>query len=193
MQLTRREHWLAAGLGAFVVIWATYAFAVSPVRERIETLHRVIPEKQNELELMRAKAAEFVALRDGIQDLRARIASQEQTFELMPFVDSLVQECGLMPNVKTTKPQTSQFGTDYLETVVDIEMEDLTLPQLFDFLLKLESSDVLTTTKRLYIKKNLGNAGLLDCQIEVSKKNISRHCKGFKHRENVASKAITVE
>ncbi len=175
MQLTRREHWLAAGLGAFVVIWATYAFGVSPVRERIETLNRVIPEKQSELELLHAKAAEFVALRDGIEDIRARIASQEQTFELMPFVDSLVKECGLLQNVVSMKPQTSQFGSDYLETVVDIKMESLTLPQLFDFLLKLESSKVLTTTKRLYIKKNLRNAGLLDSQIEISSLKLSQN------------------
>ena len=174
MQLTRREHWLAAGLGAFVVIWATYAFGVSPVRERIETLNRVIPEKQSELELLHAKTVEFVALRDSIEGFRAKIASQEQTFELMPFVDSLVQECGLSQNVVTMKPRTSPFGSDYLETVVEIEMESLTLPQLFDFLLKLQSSKVLTTTKRLYIKKNLTDTSLLDSQIEISNLKLSQ-------------------
>lgn len=175
MKLTRREHWLAAGLAAFVVIWATYAFGVSPVRERIETLNRVIPEKESQLESLRAKTSEFVALRDRIEGIRAKIASQEQTFQLMPFVDSLVQQCGLMPNVKTMKPQTSQFGSNYLETIVEIEMNGLTQPQLFDLLLKLQSSEVLTTTKRLYIKKNLTNAGLLDLQIEISNLKLSQN------------------
>ncbi|MHC4116299.1 MAG: type II secretion system protein GspM [Planctomycetota bacterium] len=174
MQLTRREHWLAAGLGAFVVIWATYSFGVSPVRERMETLNRVIPDKQSELDLLRAKASEFAALRDGIEGIRAKIASQEETFQLMPFVDSLVRECGLMQNVVTMKPQTSQFGSDYLETIVEIEMEGLTQPQLFDFLLKLKSSEVLTTTRRLDIKKNLTKAGLLDSQIEISNLKLSQ-------------------
>lgn len=174
MQLTRREHWLAVGLGAFVAIWATYSFGVSPVRERMETLNRVIPEKENELGLLRAKASEFVALRDGIDGIRAKIASQEETFQLMPFVDSLVQKCGLMQNVVTMKPQTSQFGSDYLETIVEVEMEGLTLQQLFDFLLKLQSSNVLTTTKQLHIKKNLTDAGLLDSQIVISNLKLSR-------------------
>ena len=167
MRLMRREIWLAAGLVAFIVIWAIFSFGVSPALERIETLNRVIPEKLSELELLRAKAAEFVALRGSIEGLRAKIASQEQTFELLPFVDSLVQECGLAQNVVTMKPQTSQFGSNYRETVVEIKMEGLTLRQLFDFLLKLQSSKVLANTKRLYIEKNLTNTDLLDSTVEI--------------------------
>jgi hypothetical protein len=79
-----------------------------------------------------------------------------------------------MQNVVTMKPQTSQFGSDYLETIVEIEMEGLTQPQLFDFLLKLKSSEVLTTTRRLDIKKNLTKAGLLDSQIEISNLKLSQ-------------------
>ena len=174
MRLMRREIWLAAGLVALVVIWAIFAFGVSPALERIETLNRVIPEKQSELELLRAKTAEFVALRGGIEDLRTKIASQEQAFELLPFLDSLIAECGLTRNVVTMKPQTSQLGSNYRETVVEIKMESLTLRQLFDFLLKLQSSKVLATTKRLYIEKNLTDASLLDSQVEISNLKLSQ-------------------
>lgn len=174
MRLMRREIWLATGLGAFVVIWATFVFGVSPALERIETLNRVIPEKLSELELLRAKTAEFVALRGGIEGLRTRIASQDPAFELLPFVDSLVRECGLAQNVVTMKPQTSQFGSNYRQTVVEIKMEALTLRQLFDFLLKLQSSKVLTNTKRLYIEKNLTDASLLDSQVEISNLKLSQ-------------------
>ena len=146
MRLMRREIWLATGLGALVVIWAIFAFGVSPALERMETLNRVIPEKLSELELLRAKTAEFVALRGGIEGLRTKIASQEQTFELLPFLDSLIAECGLTQNVVTMKPQTSQLGSNYRETVVEVKMEGLTLRQLFDFLLKLQSSKVLANT-----------------------------------------------
>lgn len=167
MRLTRREYWLAAGLVAFIAAWAFYAIGVGPALERIETLNRVIPEMQNDLEKLRTKAGEYTTLNDSIEDLRTKIASQEETFELLPYAESLVQECGLTKNLVTMKQQTSQLETNYHETVVEIEMENLTLRQIFDFLQKIQSSKVLARTKTLYIKKNLKNVDLLDSVIEI--------------------------
>ena len=167
MRLSRREYWLAAGLVAFIAAWAFYAIGVGPALERIETLNRVIPEMQNDLEKLRTKAGEYTTLNDSIEDLRTKIASQEETFELLPYAESLVQECGLTKNLVTMKQQTSQLETNYHETVVEIEMENLTLRQIFDFLQKIQSSKVLARTKTLYIKKNLKNADLLDSVIEI--------------------------
>ena len=168
IRLTRRETWLAVGLGTFVVVWATYAFGISPALERMETLNRVIPEKQSELEQIRARARKYVALRDGIEGLRDKIASQEPTFELLPFVESLVKESDLTKNLKIMKQQPLQLSTDYRETVVEVTMERLTLPQLLDFLMKLQSSDVMANIKTLQIKKNLKDPGLLDSDLEIS-------------------------
>jgi hypothetical protein len=167
MRLTRREHWLGACLVIFVMLWALFALGVRPALERIETLNRVIPEKQSELERLRIEAAEYVALHDRLSGLRTKIASQEETFELVPFAESLVQECGLTEHVVTMKQQVSQLEANYHETVVEIQMESLTLRQLLEFLLKLQSSKVLANTKRLYIKKNLTNTDLLDSIVEI--------------------------
>ncbi len=75
MQLTRRETWLAASLGAFAVIWVTFSLFVSPALKRMETLNRRIPERQAELATLNTRATEFAALSNGIEGLRARIAS----------------------------------------------------------------------------------------------------------------------
>ena len=123
MRLTQREYWLAAGLVALVAAWAFYTVGIGPALERIETLNRVIPEKQNELEKLRIKTGEYIALHDSIEDLRTKIASQEETFELLPYAESLVQECGLTKNLVTMKQQASQLETNYHETVVEIELE----------------------------------------------------------------------
>ncbi|MFC1793341.1 hypothetical protein ACFL3Q_07120 [Planctomycetota bacterium] len=167
MRLTNREYWLAAGLVAFVAAWAFYMVSIGPALERIETLNRVIPEKQSELERLRIKTGEYIALQDVIEDLHTKIALQEKTFELLPYAESLIQECGLTKNVVTMKQQASQLETNYHETVVEIEMENLTLSQLFDFLQKIQSSKVLARTKTLHIKRNLTNADLLDSVVEI--------------------------
>ena len=167
MRLTQREYWLAAGLVVIVAAWTFYTVGVSPALERIKTLNRVIPEKQSELEQLGIKAGEYTALNDAIVALRTKISSQQESFELLPYAESLVQECGLENNLVTMKQQASQLETDYHETVVEIEMENLTLRQIFDFLQKVQSSKIPARTKTLHIKRNLKNTDLLDSTIEI--------------------------
>ena len=174
VRLTNRELLAATGLAVLVTAWALFALVVGPALERLETLNRVIPEKRSDLKRLATDADEYAALRDSIGDLRAEMDSQDETFELLPFAESLVQECGLADNVLTMKRQALQLESSYHETIVEIEMEKLTLGQLFDFLWKIKSSDVLANTKRLYIKKNSTDAGLLDSTVEISNVKLSQ-------------------
>ena len=167
MRLTQREKLLAVVLVIIVAAWGLFVFTVRPVIERVETLKRVIPERQSELEVLHAKAGEYIALRDGIETLHTKIASQEKTFELLPFLESLIRECGLTEKVATMKQQVSQLEPNHSETIVEIELKKLTLSQLINFLWQVESAKVLAGTKSLYIKKNLENTDLLDSLIEV--------------------------
>ena len=174
MRLTNRELLVATSLVVVVTAWALFVLAVKPAIERLETLNRVIPEKLSDLERLRTEADEYVALRDSIGNLRAEMASQDQTFELLPFAESLVQECGLTENVLTMKQQALQLETNYHETIVEIELEKLTLGQLSDFLWKIKSSEVLANAKRLYIKKNSTDASLLDSTVEITNLKLSQ-------------------
>lgn len=167
MRLTHRELRLITSLMVFVIAWTLFVLGIKPALERIETLNRVIPEKQNELEQLNIKTGEYTTLYGRLRDLHAKIDLQEKTFELLPFVESLVQECGLTKNVVTMKQMVSQLETNYNETIVEIKMENLTLRQLVDFLWKIQSSDVLARTERLYIKKNLTDTNLLDSVVEI--------------------------
>lgn len=167
MRLTRREYWLAAAVVVLTVAWAFFAFGITPTLERIETLKRVIPEKRNELDRLRVKADEFMSLQEDLKDLRTKIASQEKNFELLPFLESLVGQCSLTQNMKTIKQGAVQSETDVQEIVVEIEMENVTLRQLCEFIEKIQSPNILANIKRFTIKKNPTNPDLLDSRIEV--------------------------
>jgi hypothetical protein len=158
---------LAVGIVVFTIAWALFAFGFSPVLERIETLKRVIPEKQNGLDRLCVKAGEYVSLREDLEDLRAMISSQEKNFELLPFVESLVEQCSLTQNVKMMKPVTADFGTDLQEIIVEIELENVTLRQLCEFIGKFQLPNILVHVKRFAIKKNPTNPDLLDSQITI--------------------------
>jgi len=92
IRLTRREKLLAIALAIFAGGWMLFAFAVKPDIERTETLRRVISEKEDELQKLRAKSSEYIFLRNSLDNLHAKVASQEKGFELLPFLESLIRE-----------------------------------------------------------------------------------------------------
>jgi general secretion pathway protein M len=167
IRLTRREKMLAAALAVFAGGWGLFALAAKPTLERTRTLRRVINEKQVELEKLHAVSNEYISLRDNLDNVRAKVASQEKGFELLPFLETMIREQDLSKKLGTMKQRVLQLGSNHSETVVEVRLENLTLKQLIDFLREVESSKVLARTKSLYIKKNLTNTEMLDSVVEI--------------------------
>jgi len=167
IRLTRREKLLAIALAIFAGGWGLFAIAVKPSLERTRTLRRVISEKQDELVKLRSTSDEYISLRDNLDNVRTKVASQEKGFELLPFLETMIREHGLSKKVATMKQRVLPLGANHSETVVEVRLENLTLKQLIDFLRKVESSKVLARTKSLYIKKNLTNTEMLDSVVEI--------------------------
>ena len=174
IRLTRKEKFLAVALATFVALWSLFSFAVEPARERIETLNRLIPERQNELEKLCATSKEYVFLRDGLGQLRTKVASQQDNFELLPFLEGLVRQSGLEKKVASIKQNVLPLEPEYYQTIVEVRFQNLTLSQLVDFLCKVESSQLLVKTKTLHIKKSPTNAELLDPVVEIHNARLSR-------------------
>jgi len=117
--------------------------------------------------MLRSKCQEYASLRNGLDDLRAKVASQKEGFELLPYLESLIHQCGLAENVVMMKPHTVPLESNYRETIVEIKLENLTLSQLVGFLGKVETTAVLVKTTTLHIKRNLANRDSLDSAIEI--------------------------
>jgi hypothetical protein len=174
IRLTKREKLLLYVSLIFIVGGCLFSFFIRPAIARIETLSRVIPEKQAELQQLRAKSRQYILLRDSLEDWQKRIASQEQKAELLPFLESLIRQCGLEKKVVTMKQQTYPVDDSYYEIVVLTKFENLTIRQLIDFLQKVDdlaqnqaASSVWAKVKSLHISKNPVNPDLLDSTIEV--------------------------
>jgi hypothetical protein len=175
IRLTRREKLLAGGLLIFAAAWSLFAIAVNPALDRIETLNRVISDKQRELEEVRAISKEYIYLNNSLDNLHAKVDSQQETFELLPFMESLIDECGLSKNVETMKRQVLQIDSNYSEIIVEVRLESLLIGRLVDFLSKIESSRPRVRTKSLYIKRNMVNKNLLDSVIEIHNPELTQN------------------
>lgn len=173
IRLTHRERWLAIGLIILVTAWALFVLGIRPTIERIKTLDRVIPEKQRELEELQVKSAQYLTFRAGLDDLKRKAVSEENGFELLPFLESISAELHLAEKVVTMKQEVLRLDSNYCEIIVETKLENLTLRKLLEFLLKIKSSGHFLRIKSLYAKKNTTNPNLLDTVIQISTLELS--------------------
>jgi len=167
IQLTRRERRLGIGMIAVAAVLALYGFAIEPMRHRIQTLQRVIPEKQDELREIQASSAEYVALRRARQSVEARIAKQDSDLQLLPLLESLIERHKLTPHVVTMERDTLVSQAGYSETIVEIGLEGIALGQLVHFLEAVETSGVVTQIGNLYVRKDARDETRLTSTLQI--------------------------
>lgn len=184
IQLTRRERQLAIGLTAVIVLWGLYALAIKPTRARIRTLQRVIPEKQAELRQLQAISTEYLALQKRSREWQTRLASQSHDFQLTTFLETVIERHKLTGHVVTMQPDTLQPQAGYSEVIVTLELQDISLKQLIDFLVAVESSDAVVQVGSLHIRKDTTNELLLDSTVGIYSPRPVRHAASASPAQN---------
>jgi type II secretory pathway component PulM len=167
IQITARERLLSIGLTAVLAAGAVWAMAVRPARERIRTLERVIPERQAQVHELADRAAEYIALRDQFQELRAKMDSQDPGFELLPFLEAMIERHKLAGHVTTMQQNLLQPRPDHSEIVVTIELQDIALRQLVQFLAAVETADAVIQVGSLHVRRDATNEALVDSTIGI--------------------------
>ena len=168
MRLSYTERWMGVGLIAAVVVWSFYVLAVRPTAERVQTLKRVIPEKQHVLEQLRATSAQYRTLQSKLDGYKRRASSEAGNFEPLRFLESTTNRLHLTKKVASMKQEVLQLDSGYCEVIIEIRLETVTLKELVDLLLRIKSSEHALWTKNLYARKNSANPDLLDASIQVS-------------------------
>ena len=181
IQLTRRERRLGIGMAAVIVVWSAYGFVIQPMRDRIQTLQRTIPTKQAELQDIQAKSRRYLRLREEVEDARARMAGQDAEFQLLPFLESLIERHNLTPYLVTMEPGASLSQPGYSEAIVDIGLEGIRLGQLVEFLDLVETSGALLHIGSLTVRKGAVNEALLTATVQISNPQLTENTVAVDH------------
>lgn len=172
IHLTRRERRWGIAVAVAVMVWGTYAVAIKPMRDRIERLNRILPEKRAELRELQARSVEYLASIREIETVQERMAQQAPDFQLLPFLESLTERQNLtVATMQQTDASPSRPG--YSETVVEIGVEGITLSQLVGLLEAIEDSEAVTQIGSLHIRKRNQDAPRLDATIQIGSPRIS--------------------
>jgi len=168
VRLANRERYFVAGLAILIAAWLLFTRGIKPAFERIDTLNRVIPDGQKTVQALQEKSKQYLTLLAALNDYKAKAALQEKQFEPLAFLESMTKEAGWAKKVAAMKQDVLPLDANYHQIIVEIKMENLTLNELVEFLVKIKSSKRFLQVKSLYTKKNTANPDFLDAVIQIS-------------------------
>jgi len=167
MNLTQREkNIIAAGIVLLGLI-VTFHIFVRPAISRVRTLRRVLSDKRQVLGELISKSEQYNTISGELEKIRSEIENQPEERKILSFIERIQKECGLLQKIVYIKPSTMTVNDAYEKTTIEIKLQSITLDQLIQFLLKIESSELTIGIRTLDISRGVKNPSLLDTIVQL--------------------------
>ncbi|MBE0584908.1 MAG: type 4a pilus biogenesis protein PilO [Desulfofustis sp.] len=166
-RLARRERFFVSAGVLFVVCFLLFVGVVSPYLEAKKTLERSLLRKEQEVLDMAILQQEYRELKSRQSGVVEQLKSRSPQFSLFSYLEKQASEVKVKDRVTYMKPSSSDLDDGYMESAVEMKMEEVTLGQLVDFLTQVESVENVVVIKRIAIQKNKRTEDLLDAVISI--------------------------
>jgi len=162
----REKYFIAAGAGVIIVI-LFLQILVFPFIENKKKLQRGIAAKEAALKEVVMLRSEYQALKQNSSGVEQMLAARPKDFTLFSFLETAADKSAVNLNIKYMKPSESEGTGTFKESLVEMKLEQVSLPRLIEFLLLIESDKDVVSIKRVSIQENKKEAGSLDATLQV--------------------------
>jgi general secretion pathway protein M len=167
MKLARREKYFIVTAVCFIAVFFLFQLVILPFFEERERLQKGIQQKGNDLKEMAELIAEYHSLETNSQGIDRILARRTKGFTLFSFLEQEAGRAQIKDHIKSMKPSTSKGTGPYKESLVEMDLNTLTLNQLVDYLFRIETNGDIIVVKRISITENKKETGLLDAKVQV--------------------------
>ena len=167
MRLARRERYLVSVAACCIAIFLVFQFLIFPFFENKRRIQRGLKAKEKGLEEIVKLRADYQAYQKGSQGIQQALARRKEGFTLFSFLEKAAGEAEVKARIKYMKPSISSGTGPYKESMVEMKLEAITLPQLVGYLYRIESPDDVVNIKRISISENKKEQGYLDAILQV--------------------------
>ncbi len=152
----------------FVILFLGYQLGIVGVLDKRDNLKRIVNEKQASLEEMIMLQQKFRAVSNNFDTKTQTLAGRKPGFSLFSFLDAQARKSSVKENVAYMKPFTKKLENSLydLETA-KINLKQVYLKNLIDFLYYIESSKNGVTITSLSLSKTGRENVMLDAIIET--------------------------
>ena len=152
---------------ALLVLFLFHQFVFSRVKDRLALLDRIIPQKEIELKEILDLKAEYEYLKKSNLK-KGKETDKDQGVVTLSYLEGLADKAGLKSNIKYMKPLGESKSGRYLQNSIDIELANVPLGKLVNFLYEIENSPRALKIVELSIITNRRDPSILDIAIQIT-------------------------
>ena len=167
MKLARRERFFVVAALLFIVVFFLFQFLIFPFLTAKGRIEKGVQAKTDALKEMRVLISEFERYKNGSQGIKVALEKRKKGFTLFSFLEKAAGDADVKEHIKYMKPSTSAGPEPYIESLVEIKLELVTLKQLIDYLYRIESTENVVIVKRFSANENKKKDGYLDAILQV--------------------------
>jgi len=167
MRLSKREK-IVITLGTILVItFVVLEVLVFPFADYKKKISFTLSKKEKDLIEMVEVCSEYHKLKSEAETVQKISSKRDSNFSLFSFLENISRNNNIKENVKYMKPSDVKTSGSFKESMVEMEIANINLQQLMQFLYEIEYSDVNASVKRMSIKRRQNQKGLLDVILQV--------------------------
>ncbi|MDH3976509.1 MAG: type II secretion system protein GspM [Deltaproteobacteria bacterium] len=154
--------------GSIATVFLLYmVLIVLPLKDKEEDYKRLSGKMLKIAERVRAMSREYRGLTKRFEELKSANPQKEESFTLFSFLDKVATDSGLKKNIKGMKPSI-QAKEGYTESTVAVELEDVQIKPLTEYIHLVESSGQNIMIKKVDIKPRYSNPDRINVNLIIS-------------------------
>jgi len=165
-RLAPRERMLVGLAALSVVVISLYNFVWDPLNSSRELLVRRITSKEKDLSEIQRERQVYLDLRRQLDANQTGFTSDD--FNLFAYLQGEISQAVSKEHIVSMNPSSKNIGTEYKEEMVEIKLQQLSLPQVVDLMYRVEKGQHPLRFSRLQIKKRFNDIWNFDVNATVS-------------------------
>ena len=162
-----RERWFLVGAGAIAATLTVQIAIVSPLQESTKRANARAEALETGLQRASRLEPEIRRLKQEIGVVEQRIQTGAQT-NLLQLLEQLADSAHMRDRLESIKPKRASGNDQYPEARAEVQLRGATLPQLVQFLYRIETADLYLIVRSLSVKTRNDDTQLLDVSFSVS-------------------------
>ncbi len=166
MKLAMREKLFVGAAACILGIFLIVELLIIPFFDKKEHLEKETATIEKSMEDLKKLSAGGENI-DKVAGSLETVLSRRSGESLYAFVNKEAEALGLNKNMTRVTPSEGKKQGDYIEDIVEIQLDAITQPQLTDYLYKIEKPEKFIFINKITIKDNKREEGYLDTTIRI--------------------------
>ncbi len=152
----------------FVACFLLFQLVVDPFLTSKQRLHRSLRQKAGDVLEMKLLQKQYQQISVNKKEIMEQLQRRRPDFSLFTFVEEQIEGVRLKQRVTSLKPAVSAWQESLRQATIEVKIERIVLAQLVDFLVAIESFEMVVFVDRLVVQNNRREDGLLDVMLSVT-------------------------